>query len=444
MSPRTRHHGVRKVCDCGWKQWPKCAHAWYFTYKPRRGPRYRFSLDRELGRHIDSKTEAQNAAADIRSAINAGTFRRAVDAPLPATTTATDVVTLDAFATTYIERAVQPSGKTSWKDDEYLLAALRNYIARDRRRLGDWALNAITEDELEAFHAHQRSRGRAASTLNHQIQIITAAFRWAAKKGYLPRSPLSEDSALKRTKVAQRRRRVHALEEAAILKTAEELTRQSAGHRLQWLILAALETGARLGELLALTWADVSLEKHTVLIRATETGARKTGRSRKLPMSSRLAAALEMAKLDPAGRRFKATAYVFGAFGERIHSVDRAWQTAVLRAHGHEPLWTPTGALAEESRNAFQVIDLHFHDLRHEAGCRWLEGGWPIHHVREMLGHANLSQTSTYLHASERGLEESMQRFDAARGQSVAKTDAIDERPLGHESAEHAEKEPLH
>ena len=79
------------------------------------------------------------------------------------------------------------------------------------------------------------------------------------------------------------------------------------------------------------------------------------------------------------------------------------------------------GKLSAVSREPLRVIDLHFHDLRHEAGCRWLEAGWPIHHVQEMLGHANLSQTSTYLHATELGLHESMARFDTSRGQSVAK-----------------------
>jgi site-specific recombinase XerD len=43
------------------------------------------------------------------------------------------------------------------------------------------------------------------------------------------------------------------------------------------------------------------------------------------------------------------------------------------------------------------MIDLRFPDLRHEAGLRWLEAGWPIHHVKEMLGHADISQTDTYL-----------------------------------------------
>jgi integrase len=443
MSPRAHGHGVRKVCRCGWRQWPKCPHAWYVSFKPRGGRRYRFSLDAELGRHIDSKTEAEQIANDVRSAIHAGTFRRAADTPAPSVTPHPDVVTLDTFAATYIERAARASGKSSWKDDEYLLAALRHYHARDGRRLGDWALTAITEDELEAFHAGQRALSRAASTLNHQVQVITAAFRWAVKKGYLTRSPLSDDSTLKRSKVAQRRRRLLADEEKRLLEAAGALTR-GAGLRLQWLILAAVETGARLGELLALTWADVNLDKRTVLIRAEETGAKKTGRSRRLPMSARLAATIEMAKLDPAGRRFKPTAYVFGSLGERIHSVDKAWCTAVLRAHGHEPTWTTTGALTAESRHALTVIDLHFHDLRHEAGCRWLEAGWPIHHVREMLGHANLSQTSTYLHASELGLEESMQRFDAARGKPVAKATPTEPRPVGHEEPDEASKDLLH
>jgi integrase len=43
-----------------------------------------------------------------------------------------------------------------------------------------------------------------------------------------------------------------------------------AGIRLQWLIIAAIETGCRAGELLALQWGDVSMDRRTVLIRAVE------------------------------------------------------------------------------------------------------------------------------------------------------------------------------
>jgi hypothetical protein len=73
-----------------------------------------------------------------------------------------------------------------------------------------------------------------------------------------------------------------------------------------------------------------------------------------------------------------------------------------------------------------RAIDLRFHDLRHEAGSRWLEGGWPIHHVKEMLGHANISQTDTYLNVGRLGLHESMKRFDDVRCKSFARSPQID------------------
>ena len=65
---------------------------------------------------------------------------------------------------------------------------------------------------------------------------------------------------------------------------------------------------------------------------------------------------------------------------------------------------------------------MHWHDLRHEAGSRWIEAGWPIHHVQQMLGHADLKQTSTYLNATVSGIEASTRRMDLERGllQSLA------------------------
>ncbi len=60
-------------------------------------------------------------------------------------------------------------------------------------------------------------------------------------------------------------------------------------------------------------------------------------------------------------------------------------------------------------------FDLHLHDLRHEGGSRLLEAGWPLHEVQQMLGHANIEQTSTYLNATLRGLHRSMKALDRSR-----------------------------
>lgn len=439
MSPRGRNYGISKICGCSRTRWPKCSHAWHFAYKPRGGgPRCRFSLDAELGKHIGSKTDAEKLANDFRSAINAGTFRRASEQPI--TAPAPGVVTLEQFAAIYIERAAKASGKQTWGNDAGMVARLCAFQAADGQSLGGWPLTGITEDTLEAFHASLSTL--AASTRNQYVQLLKASFRWAARKGYLARSPISEGSTLKRTKVAQRRRRVLPDEEQRLLDAAGTL-RHGAGVRLQWLIIAAIETGCRRGELLAVQWSDVNLSKRTLMVRAIEDGAKKSGRSRLLPVSARLAAVLDMAKLDPAGRDYAPTAYVFGALGARILNIKKAWETTVLRAHGYEPEWV-RGALAPSSRQQLEAVDLHFHDLRHEAGCRWLEQGWPIHHVQEMLGHANLSQTSTYLHASEMGLQESMRRFDALRDKPVTTDAPLEHPPSSHDTDGGNDKGTLH
>jgi integrase len=106
-----------------------------------------------------------------------------------------------------------------------------------------------------------------------------------------------------------------------------------------------------------------------------------------------------------------------------VRSVKKAWTTACEEAN---------------------VSDLHFHDLRHEAGSRWLEAGWPIHFVKEMLGHSNISQTDTYLNASAMGLQDAMRRFDDLRCTRVAQTPPNEHRPVCNEDPRDADKGLLH
>lgn len=403
---RNRNDGLRKLCDCSRRNWPKCSHPWHFNFKRRGGPSYRFSLDAELGKRIKNKEEAKTEAERIRTAIREGTFVRAADrqkteaAAAPAATPT--AVTLDKFAETFVERQSQASGKKSWGNDEYMFVVLGDFKLSDGSRLGDKALNAITEDDLEVFMAYLRAEGRAASTRNQYVQLLKTAFRWAAKKGYISRSPISEDSALRRTKIAQRSRRLVAdvFDKHGKLAEPGEERRllAAASPRLQRLIVAALETACRRGELLSLVWRDVDLPGRELRIRGEKA---KDGEDRILPISSRLAAVLEMAKTDPAGKEYGADAFVFGELGLQIDSPKRAWKTACDKA---------------------KITDLRFHDLRHEAGSRLLEAGFGLHQVREMLGHASLSQSSTYLNAGRMGLREAMKRVDAARCNPVAST----------------------
>ena len=102
-----------------------------------------------------------------------------------------------------------------------------------------------------------------------------------------------------------------------------------------------------------------------------------------------------MCRLNSAGQPHGPTAYVFGdEIGKRVMSARKAWGNTCRKVG---------------------IEDLRIHDLRHEAGSRFLEAGWPLHHVQAMLGHANLKTTSTYLNVTLDGLHASMRKLDEQR-----------------------------
>lgn len=85
-----------------------------------------------------------------------------------------------------------------------------------------------------------------------------------------------------------------------------------------------------------------------------------------------------------------------------------------LRQHVSSPNTKPTTTLG--TRRGWRgnprraEIDLHFHDLRHEAGSRKLEAGWPLHAVSGFLGHANVTTTARYLKVKDDYLQELIER----------------------------------
>ncbi len=159
-------------------------------------------------------------------------------------------------------------------------------------------------------------------------------------------------------------------------------------------ITGALETGCRRGELLSLQWAHVRFSPRAELFLVAENT--KTKHDRRVPMSTVLRAVLERRRVDPAGQVLPPDAYVFGdEIGRRRRSVQTAWEGVLRRA---------------------KITGLHFHDLRREAGSRWMDAGIPLATIQRWLGHANISQTSTYLGASLGADEQDMRMFEERMG----------------------------
>ena len=125
-------------------------------------------------------------------------------------------------------------------------------------------------------------------------------------------------------------------------------------------------------------------------------GKTKAKKDRRVPVSSTLKPILESLVKDPTGNVKPSDAYVFGdEIGRQRHSIKKAWQLTCKRA---------------------KITGLHFHDLRCEAGSRWMDAGVPLATIQRWLGHHNISQTSTYLAASLGGDADEMHAYEQRVG----------------------------
>lgn len=366
MPRKSQTDNVRKLCKCA--KWKTCAHPWYLDYQ-RDGVRYRDNLDKLIGRHAADFTAAKDEA---RRAIVAKLEGRDPRGLVPA-----DDPTVAAILKAYdLERP---------RRDRYQIP---NIVKAELsspdgvRRFGDWRASMVTADTLKQFR-----RGRPLVAGNRDLGLLRAAFNWAVLGGLMPRTPfrIGDVAAVKLAREEARTRRLQPGE-------AERLTLAAGG--LADIITAALETGARKGEILSLQWHQVRFSPRAeVFLPAAKTKAK---RDRRVPMSSVLQAVLVRRRTDPAGAPLPPDAYVFGdEIGRRRHSMKTAWRLTLKRAG---------------------ITDLHFHDLRREAGSRWMDAGIPLATIQRWLGHANISQTSTYLGASLGADELDMRVFEERIG----------------------------
>ncbi len=158
---------------------------------------------------------------------------------------------------------------------------------------------------------------------------------WAVGREYIERTPSKRGSRTLIKKLREdnkRRRRIDEAEEAALLGVATP--------HIQAMLVAAVDTGMRQGEMLALRFDDVDLERGLITLRGETTKSRKT---RVVPISTeRLRAVIEWLRLDADGDEKPEEALVFSnEAGEPLRLFHRTWVSLVLRAHGLTPTWAP-------------------------------------------------------------------------------------------------------
>ncbi len=226
----------------------------------------------------------------------------------------------------------------------------------------------IDRRDVESFQVLRRStlrtdgQPRANTTINREVETLRRLLNKAIEWGMLERNPASR---LKPLPEPQGRTRFLTLDEA------KRLLEASSRH-LRPIIICALETGMRRGEILGLRWADVDMRTRTIYL-----GHTKNGESRQVPVSSRL-----FAVLSNLPRRL-GTDHVFtgepkiGKVGNPFHDVRTSFENACRRAG---------------------IEGFRFHDLRHTAASHMAMAGVPLRTIGEVLGHRTAAMTERYAH----------------------------------------------
>jgi integrase len=355
-------------------------------------------------------------------------------------------MTLRQLGALYVERYVDVEKP---KTRAYFETALRTIYRTEIPRptggaapFGDWRLADIVTDTIERFREVRRANG-ATTGVNRNLQSLRALLNWAVRVGYLDATPFHRhgQAVVKVSRSQPRSRRLDADHDE------EDRLLLACGPHLRAVVECALETGMRRGEILSLQWGQVAgmlIETKADQPTVKPWTKTKTRKDRRIPLSSRLRAILELRRFDPAGKPLPGDKYVFGTeIGTHVRDIGRAWETAVLKSHDRQPRFTGTCNLTPESRAALDAIDLHFHDLRREAGSRWLEGGVPLHTIRDWLGHTSIAQTSTYLAGTMQTQHDAMAAYEDRRSRvTLCGTDSRKGGRKSPRSAARSERNP--
>jgi len=264
------------------------------------------------------------------------------------------------------------------------VTADRISAARDELAEEEFARGRAHEDPETGELAEPKRYKRSGATINRYIAALSHALSFGVKdRRVLDRNPVSD---IRRKKEPRGRTRFLSDEERKELLKA---CAKSVWQPLRTLVLLAITTGARRGELTGLRWADVDLKKGRALVHET-----KNDEPRTLPLAGQVLEALRDLKLMDSAR----SEYVFpqpSGFPGPYEHFDTHWYAALEDAG---------------------IADFHFHDLRHTTASMLAAQGASLLEIADVLGHKTLAMVKRYSHLVVDHKAKVIEKMIAAKG----------------------------
>ncbi len=233
---------------------------------------------------------------------------------------------------------------------------------------GTRGLDSIGAAVIERYKIDKVRTGLSAKTVNNHLAVLQKALNTAVEWGAIERSPKVRMLRLPPPRF-----------DFLTPQESDVLLREAANDDPLWhaMLLCAVRTGLRLGELLGLDWGDVDLVRRRVHVRRAiaegRMGSPKNNRTRFVPLASDLFQVLSA--------RAREAGFVFSRSGGALplttgiawHSLNRIRDRTGLRHFG-------------------------WHTLRHTFASQLTGAGVPIRAVQDLLGHTTIAMTQRYSH----------------------------------------------
>lgn len=252
------------------------------------------------------------------------------------------------------------------------VTSVRGYVKVLREHFGRRLLQSIAHEDLRTFRAKRLSGGthqsaqRSIATVNRELSYLRRLLNIAVSNNWISKNPFQCGDALIHAADERQRERVLTSSEC------QRLVDACIGKRahLRPIVIAGLDTGCRLREILKLRWLDVDWEQGILTIQAFNT---KTMRERQVATTARLTVELERLWQQSSGN---ADALVFGGLMNIRQAFRRACKDAGLEEAGKERIT--------------------FHHLRHTHAVRLDDLGFSLTKIGAQLGHVVLQTTLRY------------------------------------------------